>query len=406
MTKENKQNIDEVDLDDNSIETSNEEEMTETEQKNNIDHTKEILESVKINKNVEIPINEDKTITDSLHTEFSSFLQSSIDMAEDSGEKSVMPTGIDILDTILGGGFAIGGLNMICGAPGSGKSMLAFQALGNAQKIYKGEMIAGVLDSEEATTRIRLRNLGVKSPEVKPYNNITIEKVFKFIEGMCLFKEKKKMIDKPSVVIWDSIANTLSSKELESDDPNSVIGYKARLLSLLIPKYISKCSKYNICFVAVNQLRDDIQLGMFPNAKRLKFLSHGKTLPGGNVLLYNAFHLLEIKTGAVLKPEKYGFDGVVTKVKCVKNKLFPPNIEIELIGSFITGFSNFWSNFNLLTKEKLMSTGSWCHLVSLPNKKFRSKDAEQLYNEDKEFSEMFDKETQDVLDSWRKKYEC
>jgi len=368
------------------------------------DDTQEILDSVKIDKNVELPINEDKEITKSLHQEFGAFLENSIDMVEDSGEKSIIPVGIDLLDTILGGGLAVGALNMICGQPGSGKSMLAFQALGNAQVIYKGKLVSGVLDSEEATTTIRLRNLGVKNPLVKPYNKITVEKVFKFIEGLCLFKEKKKIIDTPSMTIWDSIANTLSNKELEAEDPNSVIGYKARLLSLLIPKYISKCSEYNICFVAVNQLRDDIQIGMFPNAKNLKFLTQGKTLPGGNVLMYNSFHLIEMKVGAVLKKEKYGFDGVITKVKCVKNKLFPPNIEIDLLGTFVSGFSNFWTNFNLLSKEKRLSTGAWNYLVTLPEKKFRTKDAEKLYNEDEKFKEMFDISVQETLKEWRVKY--
>jgi RecA/RadA recombinase len=369
-----------------------------------VDDTQEMLDSVKIDKNVELPIKEDEEVTESLHQEFGSFLKNSIDMEEDSGEKSIIPIGIELLDTILGGGLAVGALNMICGQPGSGKSMLAFQALGNAQLIYKGELVSGVLDSEEATTTIRLRNLGVKNPLVKPYNKITVEKVFKFIEGLCLFKEQKKIIDIPSMAIWDSIANTLSSKELEAEDPNTVIGYKARLLSLLIPKYISKCSEYNICFVAVNQLRDDIQIGMFPNAKNLKFLTQGKTLPGGNVLMYNSFHLIEMKVGAVLKKEKYGFDGVVTKVKCVKNKLFPPNIEIELLGTFVNGFSNFWTNFNLLSKEKRLSTGAWNYLVTLPEKKFRTKDAEKLYNEDKRFKEMFDISVQETLKEWREKY--
>jgi len=368
------------------------------------DDVQEIFDSVKLDKNAEDLIKEDEVVTETLHQEFGSFLKNSIDMEEDSGEKSVIPVGIDLLDTILGGGFAVGALNMICGQPGSGKSMLAFKALGSGQIIHKGKLVAGVLDSEEATTTTRLRNLGVKNPLVKPYNKITIEKVFKFIEGLCLFKEKKKIIDTPSIAIWDSIANTLSEKELEAEDPNSVIGYKARLLSLLIPKYISKCSEYNICFIAVNQLRDDIQIGLFPNAKNLKFLTQGKTLPGGNVLLYNSFHLLEMKVGAVLKKDKYGFDGVVTKVKCVKNKLFPPNIEIELLGDFVHGFSNFWTNFNLLSKEKRLNIGAWNYLVTLPEKKFRTKDAEKLYNEDEKFKEMFDKSVKEVLNEWTEKH--
>ena len=88
---------------------------------------------------------------------------------------------------ILGGGFAIGALNMIVGQPGSGKSMLAMQAIGQAQRQYNGQLLAAFLDSEEASTSIRLENLGVVAPKIKPYNDITVEKVFKFLEGICVF---------------------------------------------------------------------------------------------------------------------------------------------------------------------------------------------------------------------------
>ncbi len=187
---------------------------------------KEILKSVELNndepeevqteivkpivKKAEIQT-EDKE-TEALYAEFSSFLEDKIDMKPDSGIKSVLPTGLDLVDAILGGGLAIGSLDIIVGQPGSGKSMLAIQALAQAQKIYKDNpnFIGHFLDAEEATTTIRLSNLGVRRPKIKPYSDITVEKVFKFLEGLCLFIEKKNIIDTPSVVIWDSIANTLS----------------------------------------------------------------------------------------------------------------------------------------------------------------------------------------------------
>jgi RecA/RadA recombinase len=275
--------------------------------------------------------------------------------------------------------------------------MLAMQALGQGQREFNGQMIGGYLDSEESTTGIRLANLGVRYPRIKPYSDITVEKVFKFLEGICLFKEKKKTIDIPSIVVWDSIANTLSEKEREAEDVNSVIGYKARMLSLLIPKYVAKCGKHNVSLIAVNQLRDVIKIGQFAPAKDLKFMSASKDMPGGNVLKFNAFHLLEMKVGAILESDKYGFDGVIAKVKCVKNKLFPPNIEIELLGSFTTGFSNFWTNYHFLIKTKRLSSGAWNYLISLPDMKFRTKNAEQLYNEDEVFKQKYDEAVQEAI---------
>jgi len=346
---------------------------------------------------------ENEAKTQELYDEFSSFLEVKADITADRGTKETISTGIDLVDAILGGGFAVGAMSIIVGQPGSGKTMLAIKTLGEGQRQYKGQMLGAFLDSEEATTTLRLSNLGVRYPKLKPYTDITVEKVFKFIEGLATFKIEKKMVDVPSVVVWDSIANTLSLKERETDDPNSVIGYKARLLSILVPKYVAKCAQNNICFLAVNQLRDVINIGQFAPPKDLKFMSATKDMPGGNILKFNAFQLVEMKVKSAIAPgaaedsAKYGFEGVIVKIKCVKNKLFPPNIEVEMVGSFTTGFSNFWTNYNFLKITKRLNSASWCSLVALPDKKFRTKDAPLLYNEDETFKQAFDDAVKEAI---------
>jgi len=337
--------------------------------------------------------------TKELYNEFSSFLEVKADIKADIGVKQVIPTGIDLVDAVLGGGFGVGAMNIICGAPGSCKSMLAAQTLGNGQLKYKGDLIGAYLDSEESMSSIRLSNLGIKYPKIKPYVDITVEKVFKFLEGLCLFKEEKKILDKPSVVIWDSIANTLSQREREADDINTVIGYKARLLSILIPRYVAKLSQYNISLICVNQLRDVLDMSRFGAPRDLKFLSHTKHMPGGNSLLYNSFQLIEmkIKSGINQDKDKYGFDGIIVKLKCVKNKLFSPNIEVEVVGSFVSGFSNFWTNYNFLVNSKRLKSGAWNTLITMPEKKFRTKDALNLYNDDPVFKEEFDRLSKEAI---------
>jgi RecA/RadA recombinase len=396
-----------------------------TENNENIENdvnAKEVLDSISINvddtdlkkikKNkVETEIKEsegdniieDEEFTKELYDELSSFLENKAEATCERQQKETIPTGIDLLDAVLGGGFAVGALNIVVGQPGSGKSMLAMQTLGQGQKKYRGKLLGGFLDSEEATTSIRLANLGVRYPKLKPYIDITVEKVFKFIEGLCVFKQKKDIVDTPSVVVWDSIANTLTAKERETDDPNSVIGYKARLLSILVPKYISKCAHNNICFIAVNQLRDNISMGQFAPAPDLKMMTSSKTMPGGTILKYNAFQLLEMKVKTVISPggtndsAKYGFEGIICKVKCVKNKLFAPNVEIEIVGSFVNGFSNFWTNFNFLKETKRLTAASWNYLVNLPDKKFRTKDAPNLYKTDETFRNAFDAAVKEAI---------
>ena len=332
-----------------------------------------------------------------LYLEFSSFLEDKAKIKQDNGIKDTVPTGIDVLDAVMGGGFALGTMGMLVGQPGSGKSMIAIQTMGSAQRKYRDGTLVAMLDSEEATTTARMSNLGVKHPKIKPYNDITIEKIFKFLEGLCLYKEMKNLIDQPSVVVWDSIANTLSQREREVEDINSAIGYKARLLSLLIPKYVSKLSAYNILFLTVNQLRDNIQIGNFAPAKELKFMSMGKTIPGGNTLKFNAFHLIEMKVKEVLKPEKYGFDGIKSSMWCVKNKLFSPNIPVEIVGNFVTGFSNFWTNFDFMVSNDRIVTGAWNYLVDMPNIKLRTKDMITTYNTNPIFKEAFDKAAAETI---------
>jgi len=337
--------------------------------------------------------------TKELYLEFNSFLEKKADMIPDKGTKETISTDIDLLDAVMGGGFAIGTLGVVTGQPGSGKSMIAIQVLAAAQKKYGGTILTSYLDSEESTTTVRMANLGVRYPKLRPYTDITVEKVFKFLEGICLFKEQRDIIDVPSVVVWDSVANTLSQKEREVEDINSVIGYKARVLSILIPKYVAKLSIFNISLIAVNQLRDVISIGPFQAPKELKFMSTGKDMPGGTTLKFNAFHLLEMNIKGVTKEEQYGFSGIIVRTKCVKNKLFVPNIEIELIGDFVTGFSNFWTNYKFLVDNKRLESGSWNYLVDLPEKKFRTKDAPELYETDSKFKEFYDKAVQETIKS-------
>ena len=378
---------------------------------------KEMLDSVKLNDDDPIKnevvstvidkgsdkILEDEGKTKQLYDEFSSFLETKTDIKSDAGQKIVISTGIDLVDAILGGGFAVGALNMIVGNPGCGKTMLAIKTLGQGQKQYMGDLIGAFLDSEEATTSLRLSNLGVRYPQIKPYTDVTVEKVFKFIEGLSVFKQEKDIVENPSVVVWDSIANTLSEKERQTDDPNTVIGYKARLLSILVPKYVAKCAQNNICFLTINQLRDNLQMGQFAPQPELKLMSSSKTIPGGNVLKFNAFQLVNVAVKSIIAPgkaensDKYGFEGIIAKIKCVKNKLFPPNVEVEVVGSFTTGFSNFWTNYNFLKNTKRLNAGAWNYLVSLPDKKFRTKDARHMYNNDAEFKQAYDAAVKEAI---------
>lgn len=343
---------------------------------------------------------EEKEIRD-LYLEFNLFLEKSLGIKQDKGIKGTIPTGIDVLDVILGGGFVIGSLGILVGSPGSGKSMLAMQTLGTAQKKFK-EVLVSYIDVEQSTTMNRLVSLGVNSPPIKPFTDITIEKLLKFIDCVCMYKEKYNKVDIPAIIVWDSIANTLSEKEKEVDDINQTIGLRARTLSMALPKYISKCSKYNICLLAINQLRDLINIDKYhPVSNDLKFMTPSKNMPSGNAIKFNAFHLLELKIKGVTNVDKHGFNGIIVSAKCVKNKLFPPNIEVMLYGDFVKGFSNFWTNYNFLVDMEMIKTGSWNMMEGKFTGKFRTKDAEKMYENDFTFRDAFDQLVHDTLERFK-----
>ena len=67
--------------------------------------------------------------TKDLYMEFNSFLEDKTDIKSDKGIKDTLPTGIDLLDTIMGGGFAVGTMGVITGNPGSGKCLYYDEAL-------------------------------------------------------------------------------------------------------------------------------------------------------------------------------------------------------------------------------------------------------------------------------------
>ena len=52
-----------------------------------------------------------------------------------------------------------------------------------------------------------------------------------------------------------------------------------------------------------------------------------------------------------------------------------------------------------LKKEKRLNTGAWNYLVSLPDKKFRTKDAPELYKTDTNFKEAFDKAVSEAINT-------
>ncbi|HNW62628.1 MAG TPA: DNA repair protein RadA [Piscinibacter sp.] len=117
------------------------------------------------------------------------------------------PTGIDELDRVLGGGIVEGGVVLIGGDPGIGKSTLLLQALDALSRTAKTLYVTG--EESGAQVALRSRRLGLDGSQVRVLAEIQLERILATIES-----------EQPAVCVIDSI-QTVYSDQLSSA-PGSV----------------------------------------------------------------------------------------------------------------------------------------------------------------------------------------
>ncbi|HOY69815.1 MAG TPA: DNA repair protein RadA [Methylotenera sp.] len=117
------------------------------------------------------------------------------------------PTGISEFDRVLGGGLVEGGVILIGGDPGIGKSTLLLQVLCHLGKVSPAIYVSG----EESPQQIAMRakRLGLDANEVELLAEINLEKILATLQA-----------HKPNIAVIDSI-QTVYSEALQSA-PGSV----------------------------------------------------------------------------------------------------------------------------------------------------------------------------------------
>jgi len=116
-------------------------------------------------------------------------------------------TGIEEFDRVLGGGLVAGGVVLIGGDPGIGKSTLLLQALSSLSVVRSTLYVSG--EESGAQIALRARRLAVDAKDLKLQAEIQLEKILGTIADL-----------KPDVVVIDSI-QTMYSDALTSA-PGSV----------------------------------------------------------------------------------------------------------------------------------------------------------------------------------------
>lgn len=357
-------------------------------------------------KNSNTEVSAESTVGTSISDAFQSFLSNASQIESSLEDKFVqIPTGIDIFDLVSGGGIPCK-FSMLMGKPGSGKSTLAVAVIKNGQKIWGKDFIAVYADSEESMSQKRLSDLGCKYP-VNIVTGLTVEKLFKTVEALCSFKaQTPESIEIPSLIVWDSIANTVTEDSMASEELSNTDGARrASALSRYLPKYIDKLSKYNIALLAINQYRTKLAMGGGPVSADIRNLKQDLTIPGGQSVSFNAFQLFDVDQGPPYKNDPYGIQMAPVKIKAIKNKSFTPNIPVIINFNAHRGFSNFWTNFEFLKTYKYIQTGNFCKLLSMSDVSFRQKQASALYTENAEWRAAFDRDLKKAMDEFKAEYE-
>ncbi|WCS68068.1 protein RecA [Bacillus phage vB_BsuM-Goe26] len=225
-----------------------------------------------------------------------------------------IPSGDPALDEALGGGWPLSRIVEVYGPESNGKTTVALHAIAEVQKIGG---IAIFLDTEHALDRTRAKSIGVDLKTMIYAQPGTMESVFEFVDGL-IDKIRKKNVERPILVVWDSVAATPTNVEVNGEYDDQHVGIHARVMSQGFRKINSKINKNNVCFMCINQTRDKVGVTF----------GEKSTTPGGRALKFYASVRLE-----VIKVGQYKEGSAVAGIKCIantkKNKVAPPFRKVE-----------------------------------------------------------------------------
>jgi recombination protein RecA len=249
-------------------------------------------------------------------------------------------TGALSLDLALGGkGLPRGRIIELFGPESSGKTTIALQAVGSAQR---SGGVAAFIDAEHALDPVWCKKIGVNIESLLVSQPGSAEEALQIAEMLVL----SNAVD---IIVIDSVAALVPRAEIEGEIGDAFVGLQARLMSQALRKLTGGVSRSKCVLIFINQIREKIGV-MFGSPE---------TTPGGRALKFYSSCRIDVRR---IGPVKEGEDivGSRVKAKVVKNKVAPPFRVCEFDMMYSGGISREGDLMDLAMADKLIEkSGSW-----------------------------------------------
>ena len=255
----------------------------------------------------------------------------SICLGKDLEPEIKTPTGIFLLDYLLGGGIGLKHRIEFFGKEGCGKTLLSLLIIREFQKRGKNCIF---VDAERSFDKEWAEILGVDVNNLIILYPESLEQA-----GDLLYRLVTKKID---LIIIDSIVSLIPKAEIERDTDEPTIALNAKINALICKKIYSAYADSNTSIIFINQMREKVGV-MYGNPN---------TTGGGKAPLHLYNTRVEFKVG---KP-------IITKVENEKGKEEEVRVghEIQLHciknkkgKSFRTGIVDFYYDGYVDNKKSL-----------------------------------------------------
>ena len=177
-------------------------------------------------------------------------------VAEELEPTSFMSTGLPLVDLVFGGGLPMGRISHVWGDSSTGKSLLAMWIAAYQQSIDP-ELMLIYADTERALEREFAKKLGVDLNRVLLGHPETVEEAFAFLD--CAIAEVTKVVPSDKVlVVWDSIASTMSAQEKKASYDGQQPARLAAAMSAGLKQFRPRIHKSGVTMLMVNQCRKKV----------------------------------------------------------------------------------------------------------------------------------------------------